>query len=193
MDYCDGKIGVVMSEYRERVRQNEAMQSILRGETPEKRIFVAQEDLEFKKKLQKEKDIEQKRINEKLEVTKEARMPWFCSECKKVMKRQLDEKMWYLYQHCFDCQIKVENKMRIDGTYNEWAQEKVKQNKLSRVREEIQKLKEFKKQKMPTFHNQIAADGYTLDKEKWQGNFEQLKKQADEALKHLQKVEDSLT
>jgi hypothetical protein len=193
MDYCDGKIGVVMSEYRERVRQNEAMQSILRGETPEKRIFVAQEDLEFKKKLQKEKDIEQKRINEKLEVTKEARMPWFCSECKKVMKRQLDEKMWYLYQHCFDCQIKVENKMRIDGTYNEWAQEKVKQNKLSRVREEIQKLKEFKKQNIPTFHNQVAADGYTLDKEKWQGNFEHLKKQADEALKHLQKVEDSLT
>ena len=182
-----------MSEYRERVRQNEAMQSILRGETPEKRIFVSQVDLEFKKKLQKEKEIEQKRLNEKLEATKEARMPWFCPECKKVMKRQLDEKMWYIYQHCFDCQIKIENKMRIEGTYDEWEQEKVKQNKLSRVREEIQKLKEFKKQKLPTFHNQVAADGYTLDKEKWQGNFEQLKKQADEALKHLQKVEDSLT
>ena len=182
-----------MPEYRERVRQNKAMQSILRGETPEKRIFVSQVDLEFKKKLQKEKEIEQKRIEEKLEATKEARMPWFCPECKKVLKRQLDEKMWYLYQHCFDCQIKVENKMRIDGTYNEWAQEKVKQNKLSRVREEIQKLKEFKKQKIPTFYNQVAADGYTLNKENWQGNFKQLKKQADEALKHLQKVEDSLT
>ena len=182
-----------MPEYRERVRQNKAMQSILRGETPEKRIFVSQVDLEFKKKLQKEKEIEQKRIEEKLEATKEARMPWFCPECKKVLKRQLDEKMWYLYQHCFDCQIKIENKMRIDGTYNEWEQEKVKQNKLSRVREEIQKLKEFKKQKIPTFYNQVAADGYTLNKENWQGNFEQLKKQADEALKHLQKVEDSLT
>jgi isopropylmalate/homocitrate/citramalate synthase len=182
-----------MPEYRERVRQNKAMQSILRGETPEKRIFVSQEDLEFKKKLQKEKEIEQKRIEEKLEATKEARMPWFCPECKKVLKRQLDEKMWYLYQHCFDCQIKIENKMRIDGTYNEWEQEKVKQNKLSRVREEIQKLKEFKKQKIPTFYNQVAADGYTLNKENWQGNFKQLKKQADEALKHLQKVEDSLT
>ena len=44
-----------MPEYRERVRQNKAMQSILRGETPEKRIFVSQVDLEFKKKLQKEK------------------------------------------------------------------------------------------------------------------------------------------
>ena len=182
-----------MSEYRERVRQNKAMRSILRGETPEKRIFVSKVDKEFQEKMKLEKEAERKRIDEKFEATKEARMPWFCSTCEKVMKRDLDEKMWYLYQHCFDCQIKIENKMRIDGTYNEWEQEKVKQNKLSRVREEIEKLKEFKKQTMPTFHNQVAADGYTLDKEKWQGNFEQLKKQADEALKHLQKVEDSLT
>ncbi len=72
-----------MSEYRERVRQNKAMRSILRGETPEKRIFVPQEDLEFKKKLQKEKELEQKRVDEKLEATKEARLPWFCPECKK--------------------------------------------------------------------------------------------------------------
>ena len=182
-----------MSEYRERVRQNKAMRSILRGETPEKRIFITKEDKEFKEKMRLEREAERKRIDEKFEATKEARMPWFCPTCEKVMKRDLDEKMWYLYQHCFDCQIKIENKMRIDGTYNEWEHEKVKQNKLSRVREEIQKLKEFKKQKVPTFHNQVAADGYTLDKEKWQGNFEQLKKQADEALKHLQKVEDSLT
>ena len=46
-----------MSEYRERVRENNAMRAILRGDTPEKRIFVAQEYLEFKKKLQEEKDL----------------------------------------------------------------------------------------------------------------------------------------
>ena len=39
---------------RENERQNKALKSILRGETPEKRIFVAQEDLEFKKKIKKE-------------------------------------------------------------------------------------------------------------------------------------------
>ena len=177
---------------RENQRQNAALQSILRGEIPEKRILVAKEDLEFKEKLRREKEIEKKRIDEKFEATKEARMPWFCPECDKIMKKRLDNKMWYLYGHCFDCQIKIENKMRIDGTYNEWEHEKVKQNKLSRVREEIQKLKEFKKQKIPTFHNQVAADGYTLDKEKWQGNFEQLNNEIDEALEYLQKIEDSL-
>ena len=81
----------------ERQRHVKARQAILRGEAPEKRIFIAQEDLEFKKKLKKEKDEEQKRVNEKLEITKEARVPWFCPECDKIMKRRLDDRMWYLY------------------------------------------------------------------------------------------------
>ena len=41
-------------------------------------------------------------------------------------------------------------------------------------------------------YNQVAADGHTLDKEKWNTDFKQLKEQADEALEHLQKIEDSL-
>ena len=182
-----------MSEYRERVRQNKAMQSILRGDAPEKRIFVSKVDKEFQEKMKLEKEAERKRIDEKLEVTKEARMPWFCGECKKIMKSRLDEKMWYLYSQCFDCQIKVENKMRINGTYDEWTERKVIANKLAWIKEQKQSLKEFKKQDIPAFHNQVAADGYTLDKEQWQGNLEQLKKQADKALKHLEKIEDSLT
>ena len=51
---------------------------------------------------------------------------------------------------------------------------------------------EFKNQKAPDVYNQVAADGHTLDKEKWNTDFKQLKEQADEALEHLQKIEDSL-
>jgi ribosomal protein L37AE/L43A len=177
---------------KENERHNKALKSILRGETPEKRIFVAQEDLEFKKKLKEEAKKEQKRIDEKLEVTKEARMPWFCPECKKVMKKRLDNKMWYLYTHCFDCQVEVENKMRLEGTYDEWVEKKVIANKLAWIRDQKISIEEFKKQQEPEFYNQVAADGHTLDKEKWQANFKQLKEQADEALEHLQKIEDSL-
>ena len=177
---------------RENERQNKALKSILRGETPEKRIIVAQEDLEFKKKLKEEAKEEQKRIDEKLEVTKEARMPWFCPDCKKVMKKRLDNKMWYLYTHCFDCQVEIENKMRIDGTFDEWATKKVIANKLSWIKEQRQGLLEFKNQKSPEVYNQVAADGHTLDKEKWNIDFENMQQQADEALEHLQKIEDSL-
>ena len=73
---------------RENERQNKALKSILRGETPEKRVFVAQEDLEFKKKAKEEAKKEQQRIDERLEITKEVRVPWFCPDCKKVMKKQ---------------------------------------------------------------------------------------------------------
>jgi len=182
-----------MSGYsRENKRQNEALQTILHGGTPEKRIFVAQEDLEFKNKIKQEREKEQKRIEEKLEVTKEARVPWFCPECNKVMKRRLDDRMWYLYNHCLDCQVKVETKMRVDGTYDEWAIKKVIANKLAWVREQKQSIEEFKKQDSVEFWQQIRPDGYSVDKEKWQMDVEEIKKQADKALEHLQKIEDSL-
>ena len=176
----------------ERQRHVKARQAILRGETPEKRIFVAQEDLEFKKKLKKEKDEEQKRVNEKLEITKEARVPWFCPKCDKVMKKRLDNRMWYLYEHCLDCQVKVENKMRIDGTYNRWSEQKVIANKLAWIREQKQSIEEFKNQKAPEFFQQVRPDGYSVDKEKWNMNTDEIGKQADEALEYLQKIEDSL-
>ena len=108
------------------------------------------------------------------------------------MKRRLDERMWYLYTHCFNCQIEAENKLRISGEYDEWATKKVIANKLSWIKEQKQSIEEFKKQKAPTIFNQINPDGYSIEKEKWSTIFEKLKKQADEALEHLEKIEESL-
>ncbi len=175
-----------------RIKQLKARQAILRGETPEKRIFVSMDDLDFKKKAKEEAKKEQQRINEKLEVTKEARMPWFCPSCDKVMKKQLDNRMWYLYGHCFNCQVTVENKMRIDGTYDDWAEKKINANKLAWIKEQKQSIEEFKKQDKVEFLEQIRPDGYSVDKEKWNMNHEKIKEQADEALEYLQKIEDSL-
>ena len=36
------------------------------------------------------------------------RTPWFCPKCNKTMKSHLDDKMYRLYGHCFDCQVKFE-------------------------------------------------------------------------------------
>ena len=181
-----------MARSREEVRQNKAMQSILRGETPEKRIMVANVDKEFQDFVKKERKVEQDRINEKLEATKEARLPWFCPDCKRVMKRRLDERMWYLHGHCFECQVEVENKMMIDGSFDDWEIKKVNANKLSWIRDKKQELLEFKNQKEMESYNQISPDGYSLEKEKWTQNFDELKKQAGEAIEHLEKIEESL-
>ena len=177
---------------KENERQNKALKSILKGETPEKRIFIAQEDLEFKKKLKAEAKEEQKRIDEKLEVTKEARMPWFCPKCDKVMKKNVDNKMWRLYDHCSDCQVQFENRLAIDGKYDEWVKNIERENKISWIKDQRQSVEEFKKQKSPEFFQQLHPDGYSVNEEKWEIDKLHIMKQADEFLEYLQKMEDSL-
>jgi hypothetical protein len=82
--------------------------------------------------------------------------------------------------------------MRIEGTYDEWEKEKVKANTMSWIKEQRLSIEEFKKQKTPEFYQQVRPDGYSVDKEKWDMDMTLVMKQADEALEHLQKMEDSL-
>ncbi len=173
-------------------RQNKALQTILDGGTPERKIYIAKEDMEYKKSIQEKNQKERERINRKFEATKEARMPWFCPKCDKVMKKRLDDKMWFLHDHCFECQLKKEHKMRLDGTYNEWAEKKEIANKLAWIRDQKILIKEFKEQETPEFYQQFRPDGVSLDKEKWNIDKESMIKQADEALEFLEKMEDSL-
>ena len=64
--------------------EEKALQSILRGETPEKRVMVGYEG-----KKQESGD----QISRMTDLMKEARMPMFCPKCDKVMKKRLDNKM----------------------------------------------------------------------------------------------------
>ena len=181
-----------MGYSRDIERQNKALQNILDGGTPDKRILITKDDLDFKKSIQKQKEKDRERINEKFEATKEARMPWFCPKCDKVMKKRLDDKTWLMYNHCFNCQLKIENKMRIEGTYNDWKEKKETANKLAWIRDQKIMIKEFKEQDTPEFYQQFRPDGYSIDKEKWNVDKDMLLKQADEALEFLEKIEDSL-
>ena len=81
---------------KERAKQMKAMKSILAGEEVEKTIQVGYEG-----KKQPKGDIE----SPLTDIMKEVRMPMFCPKCDVVMKKRLDNKMWRLYGHCFDCQI----------------------------------------------------------------------------------------
>ena len=181
-----------MGYSRENKRHNDALQSILDGKTPEKRIMVSMEDINEKKERQKQISKEREESSERSEALKAARTPWFCPKCDKVMKKSLDDKMYLIYNHCFDCQVKIENKMRIDGTYEDWEKEKVKANTMSWIKEQKISIEEFKKQKTPEYYNQINPDGHSIEKEKWDMDMSLVMKQADEALEHLQKMEDSL-
>ena len=181
-----------MARSREDVRQNKAMQSILRGETPEKRIFVAMEDTKEKKERQKQIAKEKEESSERSEALKAARTPWFCPKCDKVMKKRLDDKMYLLYNHCFNCQLEIEHEMRLDGTFDEGKEQKETANKLAWIRDQKILIKEFKEQDTPEFYQQFRPDGHSVDKEKWSIDKDMILKQADEALEFLEKMEDSL-
>ena len=177
---------------RESERQNKHMKSLLSGEKPEKRIFVSVEDEEFKKKLKKEWEEEQELIKEKLDMTKEFRLPWFCPKCKKVMKSHLDDKVWRLYKHCFGCQIQFENKMRINGTWKEYEKKKLLENRLSFIKDMIDSIAEWKKSDAPKFYRQVAADGVTVDEDKWNMDKKYIEKEAKKALIEYKKVKKDI-
>ena len=181
-----------MARSRDSIRENKAFQQILRGETPEKRIFVAMEDVNEQKDRKKAINKEREQSEKRTDALKAARMPWFCPKCDKVMKKNIDNRMWRLYDHCSNCQVEFENRLAIDGKYDEWVKNIERENKIAWIKDQRQSVEEFKKQKSPEFFQQINPDGYSINEEKWEIDKVHIMEQADEYLEYLQKMEDSL-
>ena len=182
---------ILSTNHRERERQKENIKRVARGEKVEKKIYVQMEDLEEKKKREDEVKADRERRNDRMDALKEAKIPWFCPECDKVMKRKLDDKMFRLFSHCFDCQVKVENKLRIEGKYEEWEEKKVLNNKLSYVKDQIESIKDWKSQSFE-FYNQVGVKDIELEKEKWNVNRKIIEIKANEAIKEFEDIKVDL-
>jgi predicted NAD-dependent protein-ADP-ribosyltransferase YbiA (DUF1768 family) len=100
--------------------------------------------------------------------------------------------MWKLFGHCFECQIQIENKLRIEGKYEEWAEKKINNNKIAFLKDSIQKIEEFRNQKAPQFYNQVGVNHPELEKEKWDIDMTQINSMADEALKNYKEALNEL-
>ena len=176
-----------MNEHQRHIK---ARESILRGETPEKRIIVSFEDPKEKKDRERQIKEEREKSNERVEALKGTKMPWFCPECDKVMKKRLDNKMYRLYNHCMDCQVKFENKLRIDGKFEEWEEQKVLNNQLSYINDQIQSIEDWKDQTSKPFEvfDQVGIKDIELETEKWSDNKEQIEEMSKEALEELNKM-----
>ena len=172
-----------MGYSKETERQNQALNDILAGNETEKRVMVG-----YKSKEKEKGDI----IPKMTEIMQDVRMPLFCKECNKVMKKRLDDKMWRLYGHCFDCQIKIENKLRIEGKYEEWEKEKIKQNKIAFIKDQIQTIEEWKDMKAPEWYNQVGVNYPEMEKEKWSVDTTHIKLMAEEALEEYTKILNGL-
>tara|TARA_R110002073_G_C9407389_1_gene575050 strand:+ start:891 stop:1421 length:531 start_codon:yes stop_codon:yes gene_type:complete len=172
-----------MGYSKETERQNNALGDLLAGRAPEKRVMVGYEG-----KKQESGD----QISRMTDIMKEARMPMFCPDCDIIMKKKLDDKMWRLFGHCFDCQIKIENKLRIEGKYEEWAENKIRKNKIGFVKDQIQAIEEWKDTKAPEWFNNVGVNTPELEKEKWNVDMKKVKKEAKAALQKYNKVLEQL-
>ena len=168
-----------MSYSRENERQNKVLGDLISGQTPEKRIMVGYEGDAVK---------QGDKIDPMTDIFKDARMPWFCPNCKKTMKKRLDNKMWLLYNHCFDCQIDFENKLRIDGKFEEWEESKVKANQKSYLEDLLVSLDEWKNASKIEFQEQVGVQDLEMEKEKWIQSQEKTKEMADKAEEFIRKT-----
>ena len=152
------------------------------------------EDLEEKKKREDEVKAERERKNGLSDVLKEARTPLFCPECKKVMKGKLSVKMYRLHNQCFDCQVKFENKLRIEGKYEEWEEKKVLNNQLSYIRDQIESIENWREEaiKPVEVFDSVGIKEVELQTEKWSGNEEKVRIMAKESLEGLNKIKEEV-
>ena len=173
---------------KERVREYKAMESILRGETPEKRIFVGYEG-----KQKKQGDIE----SPLTKIMQKVRMPNFCTKCDRIMNKKIDDSAWMQFGHCFDCQIEFENKLIIKGQYEDWRKKRAIQNKISELTDKLQGIQEFRSQSVVKHYNAINPELGALDEEKYEvEDKKEWNKKIDEAIKFyndaIQKLEKDL-
>jgi ribosomal protein L37AE/L43A len=173
-----------MGYSKESERENKVLGDLLSGRDPEKRIMVGYNS-------GKEPEKHGDKIDRLSEVMKEARMPWFCPSCKKTMKKKLDNKFWRIMGHCFDCQVDMENKLRVRGKYEEYEKSKMLENKKAYLKDLKQSIDDFEKTGgKAEFFNEVGIDRKGVEKEEWsmgQENFDKLVTEAREYIAFLEK------
>ena len=166
-----------MANYsKESERQNKALKDLMSGKTHEK--DYVQVGYEGKKENLGGKT----RESELSKTMQSVRMPLFCPECKKAMKKKLDNKFWRLMGHCFDCQIDYENKLRIKGEFDNWAEKKMLENQKAQLKDLEQSLDDFENTGgKKTWYNNVGVNTPMLEEDKWEMGKEKFDQTIQEA------------
>ena len=161
---------------KEAERQNKALKDLMTtGKTEKDYVQVGYEG--------KQEDLGGKtRESELSKVMQSVRMPWFCPNCKKAMKKKLDDKFWRLMGHCFDCQVDFENKLRIKGEFGQYAQQKMLENQKSQLKDLEQSIDDFEKTGgKKVWMNQVGVNTPEMEKETWEMGKEKFEENVQEA------------
>ena len=161
---------------KEAERQNKALKDLISGKEYEKDyVQVGYQG--------KEENLGGKTRESELSKTMQSiRMPWFCPKCKKAMKKKLDDKFWRTQGHCFDCQIEIENKMRIEGVFEDYAKTKMLENQKAYLKDLEQSIDDFEKTGgKKTYFNNVGVNTPQLEEDKWEMAEQEFEKTISEA------------
>jgi len=166
-----------MANYsKEAERQNKALKDLMTtGKTEKEYVQVGYEG--------KQEDLGGKtRKSELTDIMASVRMPWFCPKCDKAMSKRLDDKFWRMMGHCFNCQVDMENKMRIEGKFEDYAKTKMLENQKSQLKDLEQSLDDYEKTGgKKEWFNQVGVDTPELEAEKWEMGEKEFEKTISEA------------
>jgi len=126
-------------------------------------------------------------IKQSISKLQAAKRPWWCPECGMSMSSRLDDKMWYKKRKCYDCVVKEETQMRLDGTWDAYQRKMLRANVISMLKDKIEELTDYRDiEGNPQIHFQ---DGRY---EEWKIDNTQLKADLQEEIDKLQKDVEEL-
>ena len=168
-----------MANYsKEAKRQNEVLKDLISGKQHEKNYT----QVGYEGKKEKQGDIK----SELTDIMAEARVPLFCPKCKTTMKKKLDDKFWRMMNHCFDCQIDYENKLKIQGKFDNYAENKMLENQKAYLKDLEQSIDDFEKTGgKKEFFNSVGVNTPELEKETWEMGEEKFNSMVEDAKKFI--------
>lgn len=117
------------------------------------------------------------------EARKEIHLPLFCPSCHKLMKHRYDKQFYISANHCFDCQINYEAKLKQEGKF----ESQIKETNNSDIDATIRDFNIYIDEMLnSTDEVNISEDGVA---EKWDGSSKQaILKQKEEAITFLENL-----
>jgi hypothetical protein len=111
------------------------------------------------------------------EVKKAAILPLFCPSCGGIMKKRNDTKMYNIHKMCFDCVIKMEHKLKIEGKYEQYERDMLANN----AEDYINDLESYLLEALNSSNDQFVSERGEV--ERWKGGLD--KEKVTEELKEF--------
>jgi hypothetical protein len=106
-----------------------------------------------------------------------AHTPLFCPQCSKLMKGQVDKKMYNIHKKCLDCVSLYESKLRLNNEYEAYEKNIIKNNALGYLDDFEQEFIEFVNEKLTfvTEAGDVENWGQNVNREQLIEDFNQYK------------------